>query len=394
MRPSNARFDFCHDVAVTEISTTALAISPNGKWLATGSDDSKLRLWSLPMGRQVATFSNHMTETTEPNIVALAFSPNGKWLVSGDSSGKKILWSVKDIKMRKALQETDSSFLKQMAFTPNGKYLITVDWDSIKMWVIPRGKLKKEFGKDTIREGFAISPDGSYLATANVSIYASNQIELWSLKKGEVGKLIKKFGTYGMKAPRVFAFSPNGKYLVTGKGSGDRNVRVWKMPSGKLKKAFEPHENSGCEGLAFDAKGKVLATTGGIDPPEIWSFPKIKKMQTLGKVGVTQWYGDNVVFWPGQEKVIVDYYWQGAVRIWDYKTGKLFRCLIDIEETIDKKRGRTYEYRDESGQTVQVTFPDCQCAPPPPAGSKCVCNTVKGKISTGGGCGIVYYYPS
>src|SRR5437764_980711 len=65
----------------------AVAFSPDGKTLATGSSDNTVKLWDLAAMKETATLKGH-----EDTVNALAFSPDGKKLASAGNDGKVILW--------------------------------------------------------------------------------------------------------------------------------------------------------------------------------------------------------------------------------------------------------------------------------------------------------------
>ena len=70
-------------------SVRALAFSPEGKYLASGSEDNSIRLYEVATNREVAAFSAHMAA-----VRALAFSPDGKYLASGSEDKKIRLWNL------------------------------------------------------------------------------------------------------------------------------------------------------------------------------------------------------------------------------------------------------------------------------------------------------------
>src|SRR4051812_19185700 len=67
----------------------AVAFSPDGRTVLSGSFDTTLKLWDVATGRHLRTFSGHTSE-----VNAVAFSPDGRTVLSG-SSGKVLrLWDV------------------------------------------------------------------------------------------------------------------------------------------------------------------------------------------------------------------------------------------------------------------------------------------------------------
>ncbi|PJF33585.1 MAG: WD40 repeat domain-containing protein, partial [Candidatus Thermofonsia Clade 1 bacterium] len=72
-------------------SVLTCVFSPDGRYLATGGYDKRIKLWSLQTGRSVATLEGHTH-----NVQALAFSPNGHWLLSGARNGGMRLWRMSD----------------------------------------------------------------------------------------------------------------------------------------------------------------------------------------------------------------------------------------------------------------------------------------------------------
>jgi WD40 repeat protein len=67
----------------------ALAVSPDGVWLASGGDDQTIRLWDTSGGRELAHWESH-----DEGVTALAFCPDGKHLVSGSADGTIKLWDI------------------------------------------------------------------------------------------------------------------------------------------------------------------------------------------------------------------------------------------------------------------------------------------------------------
>ncbi|MFI5455920.1 MAG: WD40 repeat domain-containing protein [Isosphaerales bacterium] len=82
----------------------ALAVTPDGKLLASASKDKTVKLWSLPDGTLKTTLTGH-----ESAVEALAITRDGKLLASGDWAGIIILWDLTAMKRRSYLFDPKAS---------------------------------------------------------------------------------------------------------------------------------------------------------------------------------------------------------------------------------------------------------------------------------------------
>lgn len=192
-------------------------------------------------------------------VNAVAFSPDGKILASGSPDSPIILWNVKDGTMLKELNWEDTG-VKNMVFSPDGNNLVSMSHDAIRIWRVEDGSLLRTLEVVGSNSQLALSPDGKLLA---LGIY--NTVQIWQLDDGAVLKKLES----NAKAVDSVAFSPDGKILAS--GSEDGSVSLWQVEDGKLLRTINGFEGrSGpVDGLSFSPDGKILAA---VDSFTAWLY--------------------------------------------------------------------------------------------------------------------------
>ncbi|MGK7877393.1 MAG: toll/interleukin-1 receptor domain-containing protein, partial [Xenococcaceae cyanobacterium] len=103
-----------HDSWVISVS-----FSPDGKTLATGSDDKTIKLWNVETGREIRTLFGH-----DDSVRSVSFSPDGKTLASGSYDKTIKLWNVETGREIRILFGHDD-WVISVSFSPDGKTLAT-----------------------------------------------------------------------------------------------------------------------------------------------------------------------------------------------------------------------------------------------------------------------------
>jgi WD40 repeat protein len=75
--------------------TTALAFSPDGRMLASGGMDNRIRFWNVAANRPEGTLGGPLN-----TVLSIAFSPDGRMLASGDGDGVAKLWGMTQVRWR------------------------------------------------------------------------------------------------------------------------------------------------------------------------------------------------------------------------------------------------------------------------------------------------------
>jgi WD40 repeat protein len=118
--------------SLPKVLLLAIAISPDGKFLATNGEEKTIQLWEIETGRRYATLPGHREPTHR-----LVFSPDGKRLFSGSKgpsgTGQAGLWDVASGKEVAVFDRLESNVYRA-AFAPDGKYLITSGAQGTLRW--------------------------------------------------------------------------------------------------------------------------------------------------------------------------------------------------------------------------------------------------------------------
>ncbi len=163
----------------------SICFSPDGCFLASGSEDQTIKLWKVATGQEVMTLHGH-----SGIVRSVAFNPDGKILASGGTDKKIILWNVENAHEITSIRG-HSEGIDSVAFNLDGTLLASGSRDrTIKLWNVAEGCENTTLQEYTgIILSVTFSPDGKMLASGN----EDHTIMLWSVKTGETIMTLSKY---------------------------------------------------------------------------------------------------------------------------------------------------------------------------------------------------------
>ncbi|KAA6414807.1 MAG: hypothetical protein FRX48_01557 [Lasallia pustulata] len=286
----------------------AVAFSPDGKQLASGSGDETVRIWDAATGATLQTFEGHSDW-----VGAVAFSPDGKQLASGSGDETVRIWDAPTGATLQTL-EGHSGLVFGVAFSPDGKQLASGSGDeTVRIWDAATGATLQTLEGHSGRVGaVAFSPDGKQLASGS----DDETVRIWD---AATGATLQTLEGHSDRVGAV-AFSPDGKQLAS--GSGDMTVRIWDAGTGATLQTLEGHSGL-VFAVAFSPDGKQLASGSYDMTVRIWDAATGATLQTLeGHSGPVF----AVAFSP-DGKQLASGSGDKTVRIWDAATGATLQTL-------------------------------------------------------------------
>jgi RNA polymerase sigma factor (sigma-70 family) len=227
----------------------ALAISPDGKTLASGGWDTTVRLWDVATGNELRTLDGHRNQ-----VYTLAFAPDGKTLASGSWDRTVRLWNVATGKQLRTLDGHKAS-VRALAFSPDGKSLVSGGADQlVKVWDPSGAKnvVTLRGHKGAVR-AVAFSADGKVLASAGEDGTAC----LWDPATGEEQATLKAHRRAGEedRLPELvaLAFAPRGRLFMV----GDADGTLWDGRGSELA-SVQRGQGGAVAGLSFATDGCLV----------------------------------------------------------------------------------------------------------------------------------------
>jgi len=341
---SRVRLVLPHDSEVWGV-----AVSPDGKWIATASQDKHARIWDAVTGQLLLTLKGHTDMVND-----IVFSPDGKRVATASYDRTAKVWdSSTGDELLTLFGHTDA--VHHIAFSPDATRLATTSndgtakvWDletseelltftgheeavfdiawslagdriatsgldrNVRIWDANSGneRLVLPFEEGDQLRGLAFSPDGNRIAVTNTGV---PQGRVWNALTGEV--LLNNFADH-RDALLDIAFSANGELMAT--GSSDAQAKIWDAITGEILYTLSGHTLP-VTAVAFDPTGTRLVTSGWDRTVRVWDITPSREALFI-PIG-SPW-SLRPSYSPDGTGLLADDQAAAAATVWDTTSGK------------------------------------------------------------------------
>ena len=293
-RTVDGKFTLEKSIKAHSLGTRGVAISPDGKQLASAGGDRTVKVWDVKTGENIRIFAGH-----DDVVHSVDFSPDGSQVLSASSDESAVLWNL--VGNERCTFRGHYRALNAAAFSSDGKRIVTASDDQTirivnasthsslvhkahqgTVWVIddsPDGSLVASAGED----GFVVLTDAatgipvdSKLAHPEAVLTlaflhdgslatgcADGKLRIWDLETHTVKHTVVAHGDYIWDV----SVAPDGLSIVT---AGEEHVaKQWNTSTWKLMQEFAGHE-SGMGSARFSPDGTKLLTAGDDETVRLW----------------------------------------------------------------------------------------------------------------------------
>jgi WD40 repeat protein len=256
----------------------AVAFSPDGRTVLTGSTDNTMKLWDVSTGNCLQTFLGHTD-----GVRSVAYSPDSKTVASGSIDHTIKLWHISNGQCWQTLTEHKAMILA-LAFSLDGSILTSACMDrTLRLWQVDSGQcLRVLAGHNKPVWSLAYSPDGKTIISGG----DDHAVKFWET---ETGQCIKTWqGNSNAMTAVAAPTQVNKSVCFLASGSEDHNIRLWDINTSQCCCTLAGHKGR-VVSLQYSPDGQTLFSGSWDGTAKLWNIATGECLETL--------YGHTLLIW-------------------------------------------------------------------------------------------------
>lgn len=306
----------------------SLAYSPDQKIIAVGSDDQLVRLWDTQTGEPIKAFQGYSNR-----IWTLAISPapnlsNNEqqliYLASGSDDGKIRLWNAATGECCQTLSGHQGR-IRHVSFSPDGKLLASASHDrTIKVWDVNTGKCVRTYRGHTDWIWSVIFSQNNHTL---ISASDDHKVLVWDTSTNK-SRLLGRLETEWMW---TMASHPRADILAT--AGNNQAINLWDIHQEVCLASLEGHTHR-IRAITFNYSGKLLASSSDDFNVKLWEVETQQCLQNfsghLGEIRALTFIRTSST----QAEILATASDDRTIRLWDTKTGNCLKVLTGHQHSI------------------------------------------------------------
>ncbi|KAG8795779.1 hypothetical protein FRC12_009786 [Ceratobasidium sp. 428] len=239
------------------------AYSPDGRTIASGSDDKTIRVWDTATGGAVIGLKGHAL-----GIHSVTFSYDDRLIISGSDDATIRRWDVRTGRSVGTPIVVGAS-VHSVAVSPDGSKITGgCLYGALKTYDAATGTmLFGHKGYNVWVCSVVFSPDGRRIASGSDDKTA----RIWDMSTGlSIGEPLEGH----TNAVRSVTYSPGGRHIAS--GSNDKTIRIWDVATGLQTNMLDGHTST-VFSVAFTLNGSALVSGSGDRTIKLWDVPRARR---------------------------------------------------------------------------------------------------------------------
>ena len=247
-------------------SVNAVAVSPDGRHIVSGSHDNSVVVWDLETGAPIHRLNEH-----QGCVNSVAVTPDGRSIVSGSADETMVVWDL-ETGMQVRRLAVDHGWVWSVAISPDGRYIVSGCGDNtVSVWNLETGRRLHRFkGHRGSVNSVTVSPDGRRIVSGS----RDKTVVVWDL---ETGRATHRLAGHEGWVNSVAA-GPDGRNIFS--ASDDETIVVWDLESSTQRMRLAGDQGS-VRSVAVSPDGRRIVSGSADEAVAVWDLETGERIHRL-----------------------------------------------------------------------------------------------------------------